>query len=860
MRRMSDPAASSPKLADAAHDAYWRTPAAGLFERLGCTRQGLTSAQAAERLIRFGPNAVAVDTRRGLAGKIGKRLAEPLVAILLVAAAISGFTGDVASFLIILSVVGLSIALDVVQEQRAETAAEALKRSVAIHADVIRDGAARSLPVEQIVPGDVVELRAGDLVPADGVLLEGRGTHVNEALMTGEPYPVEKRAGTCDATEPADAFNALFAGTSVVNGEATMLAVATGETTRFGGIAAALVNAEPPSAFERGIHRLGLLILRLTIFLVLFVLLVHIAFGRPVLDSFLFAVALAVGLTPELLPMVTTVTLSRGALRMATKRVVVKRLAAIHDLCAMDVLCTDKTGTLTEANISLAGHPGPGGADSEQVLTLAAVNSVFGGGIRSPLDQAIIEHCAGRDLKAWRKIDEIPFDFERRCVSVLAKNEGRRILILKGAPEAVLARSSRVDIGNGQSKPLDAAARAELERQQNEKAAQGYRLLATAWKEMPADVHELRIEDERDLTIAGFCVFVDPPKPSAAIAVARLAAAGVRVKVISGDHEAVVRHVVETLKIPARKLLTGAEIEGLTQSALIHRVQTTDLFARVSPDQKTRIIHALQARGHTVGFIGDGVNDAPAIRAAEVGLSVDGATDIARSAADMILLAPDLGVLADGVEEGRRTFANILKYVRMGTSSNFGNMLSMALASLVLPFLPLLPVQILLNNLIYDLSEVGIPFDGVDRQDLARPRAWDMREILRFTLIMGALSSLFDLATFAVLSKVFHADAEQFRTAWFAESIATQILVIFVIRTTGPAWMSRAHPVLVASSIGALALAFALVATPLGAGFGFVTIPWAMVAAIAVLVVAYLASAEAAKKFAGARHRRRRWR
>ncbi|HTQ83770.1 MAG TPA: magnesium-translocating P-type ATPase [Pseudolabrys sp.] len=840
------------RTANGAREAYWLLPAADLFERLRSKPGGLTSADAAARLDSIGPNTIASGRRHGIAAKIGKRFAEPLVAILLVAAAISGFTGDMASFAIILAVIGLSIVLDVVQEERAETRAEALRRSVEIHADVRRDGAVRSLPVGQIVPGDVVELRAGDLVPADGILIEGRGTHVNEALMTGEPYPVEKRVGDCQAREPADAFNALFAGTSVVNGEAAMLVAATGKTTRFGGIAAALAGAETPSAFERGLRRLGLLILRLTVFLVLFVLLVDIVFGRPALDSFLFAVALAVGLTPELLPMITTVTLSRGAIRMAAKRVVVKRLAAIHDLGAMDVLCTDKTGTLTEAKISLVGHPGFDGADSKWVMTLAAVAAACGGGIRSPLDQAIIAQDAGEDLSAWRKIDEVPFDFDRRCLSVLAEREGRRILILKGAPEAVFARASAVDLGDGQSSPLDETARAVLERQEQEQSRLGYRLLGIAWKDMPGDTHELRDADECDLTIAGFCVFVDPPKPSAAAAIARLAAAGVRVKVISGDHEAVVRHLVDTLRIPARDLLTGAEIAELTEPALIARVETADLFARVSPDQKTRIIRALQARGHTVGFIGDGVNDAPAIHTAEIGLSVDGATDIARSAADMILLAPDLGVLADGVEEGRRTFANILKYVRMGTSSNFGNMLSMALASLVLPFLPLLPVQILLNNLIYDLSETGIPFDEVDAGDLARPRAWNMRAILHFTLVMGALSSLFDLATFAMLLQIFKASAEQFRTAWFIESIATQILVIFVIRSARPAWASRAHPVLVASSLGALLISFAIVSTRLGAAFDFTTMPWAMVGAIAVLVVAYLASAELLKKFARA--------
>jgi Mg2+-importing ATPase len=838
-------------MSDPSTDAFWCRPLDTLLAETQSRAAGLTAAEAAERLARVGPNAVVEAPRRRLALKVAKRFAEPLVAILLVAAAISGFTGDIASFAIISTVIVLSIVLDIVQEHRAEQAADALRRSVAIHADALRDGGVVSVPVEQLVPGDVVELRAGDLVPADGVIAESRNLHVNEALMTGEPYPVEKRAGDCAAKEAADAFNALFAATSVVSGDAKMLVVATGRATRFGDIAASLAGAEPPSAFERGIHRLGLLIMRLTVFLVLFVLLVQFASGRSVMEAFLFAVALAVGLTPELLPMIMTVSLSRGALRMAAKRVVVKRLAAIHDLGAMDVLCTDKTGTLTEAHITLIGHPGPDGQDSERVLTLAGVNSCLESGIRSPLDQAIIQHCADdKKFQAWTKLDEVPFDFERRCVSVLAETEGQRILIIKGAPEPVLAKASALDTGDGVSRPLDGDGRAALDRLQQEQALLGNRVLAVAWKAMPKDRAEIRDEDERDLVIAGFCVFVDPPKASAAVAVARLAAAGVRVKVVSGDHEAVVRHVFETLEIAGLNMLTGAEIAELTDPALIARIDDVDLFARVSPDQKTRIIRALQARGHTVGFIGDGVNDAPAIHAAEVGISVEGATDVARNAADMILLAQDLGVVADGVEEGRRTFANILKYVRMGTSSNFGNMLSMALASLVLPFLPLLPVQILLNNLLYDFSEIGIPFDSVDRADVARPRAWDMGDILRFTLVMGALSSVFDAATFAILRLGFDAGPELFRTAWFAESTATQILVIFIIRTHGAAWASRAHPALIASSLAAFAAAFAIILSPLGRPFGFTGVPLALFAAIAALVALYLAAAEIAKRFA----------
>jgi Mg2+-importing ATPase len=839
-----------PVMPDPAPDDFWRRPLTTLFDDTRSCADGLTAAEAEDRLATAGPNTVADAPRLRLAVKAARRFAEPLVAILLVAATIAGFTGDVASVAIIMAVVMLSIVLDVLQEHRAEQAAEALRRSVAIRADVRRDGAVVALPIEQLVPGDVVLLRAGDLVPADGVIVASRNLHVNEALMTGEPYPVDKRAGDCAATEPADAVNALFAATSVVSGEATMLVVATGRATRFGGIAASLAGAEAPSAFERGIHRLGLLILRLTVFLVLFVLLVHLAFGRPVLEAFLFAVALAVGLTPELLPMVMTVTLSRGALRMAAKRVVVKRLAAIHDLGAMDVLCTDKTGTLTEARIALVAYPGGDGIDSERVLSLAGVNSCFESGIRSPLDQAIVARCGNAArFSSWTKLDEVPFDFERRCVSVLAETGGRRFLVVKGAPEPLIAKASAIDDGQGNARPLDTAGRAALDRLQQERAAAGYRVLAVAWKTLPNDRAEIRDEDERDLVIAGFCVFVDPPKPSAGAAIGRLAAAGVRVKVVSGDHDAVVRHLVETLGLGGRKLLTGAEIAELTDPALAARIDDVDLFARVSPDQKTRVIRALQMRGHTVGFIGDGVNDAPAIHAAEVGISVEGATDVARSAADLILLAPDLGVVADGVDEGRRTFANILKYVRMGTSSNFGNMLSMAVASLVLPFLPLLPVQILLNNLIYDFSEIGIPFDHVDAGDVARPRAWDMGDILRFTLVMGALSSLFDFATFAVLRQGFDAGPELFRTAWFLESTATQILVIFVIRTQGTAWRSRAHPALAASSLAALVAAALIIASPLGGLFGFVAMPLGLVTAIAVLVAAYLTVAEVAKRW-----------
>jgi P-type Mg2+ transporter len=519
----------------------------------------------------------------------------------------------------------------------------------------------------------------------------------------------------------------------------------------------------------------------------------------------------------------------------------------------MDVLCTDKTGTLTEARIALLRHPGLDRADSERVLMLAAVNGRFETGIRSPLNETIASHATKVPLDGWSKLDELPFDFERRRISVLVEKDHARMLIVKGAGEEILTRAKSVDRSDGRVLPIDDRTRAALLEIERDEAAQGNRVLAVAWKPMPPDRSQLLPEDECELVISGFCVFVDPPKPDAAEAIARLKNAGVRVKILSGDGAAVVRHVADALGMPAGGLITGAEVAELSDAALAARVEEIDLYARISPDQKTRIVLALRQRGHTIGFLGDGVNDAPAIHAADVGLSVEGATDVAREAADMIMLVRNLNVVADGVDEGRRTFANILKYVRMATSSNFGNMLSMALASIFLPFLPLTPIQVLLNNLIYDLSEIGIPFDRVERSEIASPRAWDMGEILRFTAVMGSLSSLFDMATFAVLVFAFAAPPDLFRTAWFLESIATQILVIFVIRTHGPAWMSRAHPVLIATSLAALAGALVLVISPVAATLGFVPVPSGLTLTIVAIIVAYLVSAEVAKYVADRR-------
>lgn len=841
-------ATESAKAATTGDGEFWRNGRNGLLQRLGATPDGLSDVEAAERLKRFGPNLAVTSLRRGLFFKIAKRLVEPLIAILLIAALISGATGDWQSLIIIVLIVLTSIALDVFQETQAENAVEALRRAVAVQVTVLRCGRLVEVPVREAVPGDVVALHAGDLIPADGLILESHDAMADEAALTGEPFPVEKLTAPEDSAADGTA-SALFGGTSLVAGEVRMLVAATGAQTRLGSIARSMQASEPPTAFERGVHGLGMLILRLTGFLVLFVLLTQLVRHGLSIESFLFAVALAVGLTPELLPVVMTVTLARGAMRMAQRQVVVKRLSAIHDLGAMDVLCTDKTGTLTEARIAHVGSFDCDGIDNARVTELACLNSRFCSGLRNNLDTALLANSEDDD-SAWRALADLPFDFQRRRSSVLVARGDERVMIVKGAPEGLLDRCDRFEREDGGAEKLDDARRGKLMALFEEKGAQGLRLLGIARRAMPPGSDDLSLDDEAGLVFAGCAAFIDPPKASAGEAARRLATAGVRVKVISGDAAPVVRHLAETLALPARGLMTGEEIAALGEAALSARVREVDLFARVAPEQKARLVLALRRAGHTVGFIGDGINDAPAIHAADVGLSVEGGTEVAREAAAIVLLAPDLGVLAQGIAEGRRTYANIMKYVRMGTSSNFGNMLSMALASMVLPFLPLNPLQILINNMLYDLSEVGIPFDEADPADLAKPQRWDMHAVLRFTLVMGPLSSVFDAATFAVLLGLFGTGIEMFRTAWFVESILTQILVIFVIRTAAPCWRSRPHRFLVITSFGALALALILALTPLGHPFGFVALPAPVLLAILIIAAFYLGFAEMLKPLA----------
>ena len=831
----------------AAPTPFWTRGVEALCAELRCSANGLSAPEAAARLTRYGSNEDGPARKVSMGGAIFRRLLEPLSLILLAAGIVSIVTGDTIGGSIIVTILALSIGLDTFQEGRAAKAAEVLRRSVALKAEVKRDGTFARIEVEGVVPGDVIRVRAGDIIPADALLLEATAFTASEAALTGEPYPVEKRAGTVTAINAGEASNALFRGAVAQTGEALALVVGTGHDTLFGAAASSLAEGQAPSPFQRDLHSFGLLTARLTIALVLVVLTTHVLFGRPVLESLMFSVALAVGLTPELLPMITTVTLSRGALRMAVRKVIVKRLASIHDLGAMTVLCTDKTGTLTSAQIILAQSLDAAGGHDDRAARLGAIAAELGGD-RGALDAALIAGATGA-AQGWTLLARHAFDFNRRLGSVLAEGPEGKVLIAKGAPEAILPlctsmRTADGTVGMGPTEHDAASARLRA------LAEQGLRAVAIASRPWSGATHDLQVDDEASLIYEGVCAFADPPKATSAAAIARLGAAGIRVKILSGDDPVVVRRLAGLVGLNPQTVLSGSDVAGLSDEALAVQVQTVDAYGRLAPDQKSRLIKALQSRGDIVGFLGDGINDAPALKVADIGLSVEGATGVAQAAADMILLAPDLEVVADGVEEGRRTFANILKYVRMGASSNFGNMLSMAVASLFLPFLPMLPTQILLNNLLYDLSEIGIPFDTVRPEAVAQPQVWSIGSLIRFAGVMGPLSSAFDLLTFAGLLLIFHVAPAEFRTVWFLESMATQILVIFIIRTNGRPWSNLPHPALTASSLLALAAAMILPFSPAGAWFGFVAPPLAVTCGVGLLVLVYLVCAELLKQVA----------
>lgn len=825
---------------------FARRPLAELFAALMSSEGGLTQAEAASRLAQYGPNEPGIVRRTGPLVEFLRFCANPLVLILLFASAVSAFLGELANAAIIAAMVLMSIVLNFLQAYRSEKSVRRLREQVALTATVLRDGSWREVARRDVVAGDVVHLSAGDLVPADARLIRSRDLHVQQAALTGESMPAEKSA---DEVGPgatlAEASNLVFLGTSIVSGTATALVVATGRATAFGDVAARLAARPPETEFDRGTRQFGMLIMETVFFLVLFIAIVNLSLRRDPIESLLFAVALAVGLTPEFLPMITTVTLASGAVRMSRRKVIVKHLAAIQNFGSIDILCTDKTGTLTAGEMELDHSLDAFGRPDPKPLLLAYLNSHFQTGIKSPLDAAILRH-AQSGSESYEKTDEIPFDFERRRLSVVVAKAGEATLITKGAPEAILPLCAACET-SGRPVAFDAEARERSESTYRELCARGLRVLAVAYRAVVRSAG-LRAEDERDLVMAGFLTFLDPPLADAAEALAALGRDGVSVKVLTGDNELVARHICERVGIDAARVVRGDEIDAMGDGALAHVAEQVNVFARVSPGQKNRIIQALKARRHVVGFLGDGINDAPSLRAADVGVSVAGAVDVAREAAEIILLESNLRVLHSGIIEGRKAFGNVLKYLLMGTSSNFGNMFSMAGASVFLPFLPMLPTQILLNNFLYDLAQVTIPTDNVDPAFVRKPQRWDIGVIRNFMVFIGPISSIYDFLTFFVLLRFFHASEVLFHTGWLVESLATQTLVLFVIRTAGSPLADRPSLPLAATTVAVVVIGAYLPFSPLAATLGLMPLPAGFFVFLALATATYLALVEVVKR------------
>ena len=820
---------------------------------------GLSTGEAARRLAQHGPNEQAPVRRAAALIQILLLFANPLVIILLIASAVSAFVGEIVNATIIALMVVVSIVINFYQTWHSQRAAERLRGQVAPKATLLRDGNWKELPRREIVPGDVFRLSAGDLVPADARLLETKDLHVNQAALTGESLPVEKEAAAKDAVMTATTENAandrhaVFLGTSVVSGTALAIVIATGPATAFGDIAARLSSKPPETEFERGSKQFGYLIMKTIFLLVFFVVLMSIVMRHNPLESILFALALAVGLTPEFLPMITTVTLGRGALRMAKQKVIVKHLESIQNFGSMDVLCSDKTGTLTSGEMTLSQVDALGNS-SEHTLLLGYLNGTYESGVKNPINVAILAHDP-LDISAWRKVDEIPFDFERRRLSIVTESKGEMLLITKGAPESVLTCCSQFEV-NGQAQPLDDVARTKCQAIYDGLSATGFRVLAVASRQV-AQQSTYRVADEKDLVLAGFLAFSDPPLADAAESLEALRHDGVRVKILTGDSELVARHICSQVGLNAKHIILGEELDRMSDSALAHMAEKTIVFARVSPMQKHRIILALKGRGHVVGYMGDGINDAPSLHAADVGISVSTAVDVAKDAADIILLERSLRVLHQGILEGRKAFGNVMKYLLMGTSSNFGNMFSMAAAAMFLPFLPMLPTQILLNNFLYDLAQITIPTDNVDASYIDKPRRWDIKLIRDFMIYIGPISSIYDFLTFYALLKIFHASEALFHTGWFVESLATQTLVLFVIRTAGNPFRSRPSWPLAITTVLIVVVGIVLPFSPLAAVFGFTPLPAMFFLFLAVTVITYLLLVELVKRRLMGRHQRK---
>jgi P-type Mg2+ transporter len=801
--------------------------------------KGLSENEAGQRLNQFGKNIIGTHKRRSELLELLSHFSSPLIIILLIASVVSFSVGEMINASIIVIMLLMGVVIDYWQEHDARNAAEKLKQTVKTKVTAIRDGIEKEIAPDELCAGDLLLLNAGRIVPADCRVLFAKDFFINQSSLTGESFPCEKYSDAIpDASADLTSLdNIAFMGTSVATGTAKVLVVKTGGNTEFGKIAEKLVSREEETDFNKGMRNFGFLIMRITIVLVLFIFLVNALLKHSLLESFMFSLAVAVGLTPELLPMVMSVAMSKGSLKMAKKGVIVKKLSAIPNFGSMEVLCTDKTGTITEDKIRLIKYVDAAGNSDEYLFLLAYLNSHFQTGIKNPLDDAVLSHKQ-LDISGYHKTDEVPFDFSRKRMSVVVENEKKHLLICKGAPEEIF--KACID----ENKMIEQA-----NRQYEMLSADGFRVLAIAVKEVQQQA-KFSKQDEQQLALKGFIAFLDPPKEDADETIAELAKIGVEVKIITGDNHLVTQKVCQQIGLTVKGVMQGYEMEHLTDDALSKRVLNTTIFARFSPDQKNRVIVALKTYHHAVGYMGDGINDAPSLKTADIGISVNTATDVAKEAADIILTKKDLLVLKEGILEGRKTFGNTMKYILMGLSSNFGNMFSVAAATLFLPFLPMLPAQILINNFLYDTSQITIPSDNVDESYIQKPQRWNLKMIRNYMLIFGLVSSAFDLVTFYLLYKYFAVSEAQFRTGWFMESLATQILVVFIIRTNHlPFIQSRPGKFLVLSTLGCLIAGWVLPYLAIGKLTGFEPLPPNIVFFIIAVVVTYLFCAELVKRF-----------
>ena len=816
-----------------------------MLQQLGATGEGLAGEEARQRLARYGSNVLKPQARSNALTLLLGQFKSPIVILLLFATGLSFFLHDPVNASIILAIVLASGLLGFWQEHSATRAVEKLLAMVQVKATALRDGKPQDIQVEEIVPGDIVVLNAGDLVPGDCLVAESKDLFVDEATLTGETYPAEKSVGVLVAETPlAKRTNALWMGTHVVGGNAKALVVVTGKQTEFGKVSERLRLRPEETEFERGIRRFGYFLMEVTLVLVMVIFAINLYLHRPVLESVLFSLALAVGLTPQLLPAIISINLAQGAKRMAQAKVIVKRLASIENFGSINVICSDKTGTLTEGIVRLQSALDVEGNPSDNVLLQAYLNAFYETGYANPIDEAIRTHRRF-DLAGYSKVAEIPYDFLRKRLSILVAHDNSHLMVTKGALQNVLDACSKAETTAGAVVDI-ALVREKVQQHLEEFSKKGFRTLGVACKDMgPAT--KVGKADEAGMTFVGFLVLFDPPKPNIVETIASLKSLGVSLKILTGDNRLVAASVSQQIGLSSTKILAGPELHQLSDGALVHQVVGVDVFAEIEPNQKERIILALKKAGNVVGYMGDGINDASALHAADVGISVDSAVDVAKEAADIVLLEKDLGVLVQGVREGRTTFANTLKYVFMATSANFGNMFSMAGASLFLPYLPLLPAQILLTNLMTDFPEMTIATDSVDKEMVDHPRRWDIVAIRKFMITFGLVSSVFDFLTFGTLLLILHATQDQFRTGWFLESVISASLIVLVIRSRKPFFKSRPAKYLLIATLATVAVAVALPYTPLGPLFGFSRVPLSFLLLIAMIVVLYIISAEMVK-------------